>query len=96
MKREIETDDVVRLYKSGLTTYEISAQMGLCGTGVVLHRLRNAGVVMRRKGAPEKVSVKELTRMAASGMTHKSIAKALGVTPSCVSNRLRKIRGLEP
>lgn len=82
---------MVLLYSQGQTVEQIAATFGINPT-TVSRRLRAAGVEMRRVGARRQVPDEEILRLRGQGLLWREIAEQVGMTPSGVHSRWRKLR----
>lgn len=79
IRKDIKTEDVVRLYESGLSIVNTAAELDV-SEELVKIRLRSAGVKMRPKSrqTPE-IIVEQIREMYAAGGTCKAISETFGL-----------------
>jgi tRNA (guanine37-N1)-methyltransferase len=82
--------DLVAAYASGVGSYRIAARFGI-SPATVRARLRAAGVRLRpARGAQRGPTVAEVSRMRASGLTVRELARHFGVSHVTILDRLKK------
>src|SRR3989441_1724437 len=82
--------DLVAAYTSGVGSYRIAARFGI-SPATVRARLRDAGVRLRpSRGTQRGPTVAEVTRMRATGLTVRELAKHFGVSHVTILDRLKK------
>src|SRR5712692_7889089 len=83
-------EDLVAAYQSGVGSYRIGARFGI-SPATVRARLRAAGVRLRpSRGTQRGPTVAEVTRMRATGLTVRELAKHFGVSHVTILDRLKK------
>jgi DNA-binding CsgD family transcriptional regulator len=84
--------DLVAAYSSGVGSYRIAARFGL-SPATVRARLRAAGVHLRpARGAQRGPSVSEVSRMRATGLTVRELARHFGVSHVTILDRMKKAK----
>ena len=84
--------DLVAAYSSGVGSYRIAARFGL-SPATVRARLRSAGVHLRpARGAQRGPSVSEVSRMRATGLTVRELARHFGVSHVTILDRMKKAK----
>jgi very-short-patch-repair endonuclease/lambda repressor-like predicted transcriptional regulator len=90
-KLQLDAENVVQLYQSGMSLGQL-AQLNGCSMKGVRNCLTRAGVAIRPKPSPDIVEVVNLYR---SGMSENQVAQQMGVSRGCIRNRLIKA-GITP
>jgi len=84
--------DLAAAYRSGVGSYRIAARFGV-SPATVRTRLRALGVRLRPpRGAQRGPSVAEVTRMRATGLTVRELAKHFGVSHVTILDRLKRAK----
>lgn len=86
---DVDTDDLARLYESGMSSNEIGRAVGMSGESV-LARLHGSGTELRKYGWRNRLEIDSLkaVRLYRSGMSCTKVAKALGCSHSTVLRRV--------
>ena len=80
------------LYAHGRSLRQIGAELGVPWTAVG-HQLRQAGVTMRRGGAPaHPASTQQILKLRDQGLTWTEVAEQAGMTVSGAWSRYRRAR----
>ena len=91
-KPPVSDADLVAAYRSGVGSYRIAARFGI-SPATVRSRLRAAGVRLRAaRSTPRGPTVAEVTRMRATGLTVRELARHYGVSHVTILDRLKKDR----
>ena len=91
-RREVRDADLVEAYKSGVGSYRIGARFGL-SPATVRARLRAAGVRLRAARSVQRgPSVADVTRLRATGLTVRELARHFGVSHVTILDRLKKAK----
>jgi tRNA (guanine37-N1)-methyltransferase len=86
----VRDEDLVAAYQSCIGSYRIGARFGV-SPATVRARLRAAGVRLRpSRGTQRGPTVAEVTRMRATGLTVRELAKHFGVSHVTILDRLKK------
>lgn len=85
---DIDTADLIRMYRSGMSTLKIAAEVGVSDAAVA-NRLKNAGVTMRGNVRGD-VSAKEVADLYRSGYSLDRIALELGMSRPTARKKLRE------
>jgi len=79
-------------YQSGVGSYRIASRFGI-SPATVRSRLRAAGVRLRPSRASQRgPTVAEVTRMRATGLTVRELARHFGVSHVTILDRLKKAK----
>lgn len=95
---DLPKDEIVRLYaEDGLSAGKIAKQFGT-DAHTILSRLRSwdVEIIKNRKPLQKHIDVDVIAKMYASGMTTKTIADEISVSPSVIQRRLRSRGLIEP
>lgn len=88
--KDLDAAEIVRLYKSGLSSTVIAGRLG-CNCHTVICRLREAGVAIRPAGKPTlPIDIAEITRLYGGGLGVERIAHRIGCSPGTIIRRLRE------
>ena len=91
-KPPVSDADLVAAYRSGVGSYRIAARFGI-SPATVRSRVRAAGVRLRAaRSTPRGPTVAEVTRMRATGLTVRELARHYGVSHVTILDRLKKDR----
>lgn len=91
-RREVADADLVEAYRSGVGSYRIGARFGL-SPATVRARLRAAGVRLRAARSVQRgPTVAEVTRLRATGLTVRELARHFGVSHVTILDRLKKAK----
>ena len=90
--RAVRDADLIAAYRSGVGSYRIAARFGI-SPATVRVRLRAAGVRLRAARSIERgPTAAEVTRMRATGLTVRELARHYGVSHVTILDRLKKDR----
>ncbi len=93
-RRVATTEDIVRLYESGLSTTQVGIELGV-SAGQISRRLAAAGVSARPFSAYKtKVDVERVKALQRRGASQRLIAKLMGISPGLVK-RVYEEEGLQ-
>lgn len=90
LRPDISTDEIIALYQSGKTSYQVAEAMHI-SQPTVIYRLRSAGVPRRTRWEHfASVPLAEALRRYANGESAPKIAAEIGVTPAAIYVGLRR------
>lgn len=91
-----DLDEIARLYRSGMSTPEVGAAVGMNAASVYRALIR-AGVEPRSLSESQRVHLPEdeVRRLHEAGVSSRMIADHLGVSPSLIQARIKEM-GLTP
>jgi len=88
----VRDEDLMSAYQSGVGSYRIASRFGI-SPATVRSRLRAAGVRLRPSRASQRgPTVAEVTRMRATGLTVRELARHFGVSHVTILDRLKKAK----
>ncbi len=88
----VRDDDLVAAYRSGVGSYRIAARFGI-SPATVRVRLRAAGVRLRAaRSIPRGPTPSEVTRLRATGLTIRELARHFGVSHVTILDRLKRAK----
>lgn len=85
-RRDIRTEEILRLAREGLTKPEIAARLGCC-TATIRNRLKELGVHLSVR---RTISAQQLMAARKEGLTLQAIANRFGCSKHLVDDRLRE------
>ncbi len=89
-KTPVSDADLIAAYRSGVGSYRIAARFGI-SPATVRARLRAAGVRLRAPRSTQRgPTTAEVTRMRATGLTVRELARHYGVSHVTILDRLKK------
>lgn len=84
-RKNIDTDYLVREYRSGRSAYDLSREVGL-GASNIVRRLREAGVAIRSRKL--NLPSEHIANLYAAGMSEKALADKLQISRRAIRARL--------
>ena len=88
----VRDEDLVAAYRSGVGSYRIAARFGI-SPATVRVRLRAAGVRLRAaRSVPRGPTPAEVTRLRATGLTVRELARHFGVSHVTILDRLKRAK----
>ncbi len=88
----VRDDDLIAAYRSGVGSYRIAARFGI-SPATVRVRLRAAGVRLRAaRSIPRGPTPSEVTRLRATGLTVRELARHFGVSHVTILDRLKRAK----
>ena len=91
-RERVSDADLIAAYTSGVGSYRIAARFGI-SPATVRSRLRAAGVRLRpARGTQRGPTVADVSRMRATGLTVRELARHFGVSHVTIIDRLKRAR----
>jgi DNA-binding CsgD family transcriptional regulator len=91
--RTVDPEEAVRLYRHGLTNFEIAEMFGV--TPLRVSQVLRAAGVSRPRGAPPRISREDVLRLHEQGLSPREIAPQVGASAVRVAQLISQA-GLEP